>query len=127
MKTKRSFAAAGIAVLCLAAFAVAGSEPSVESGKKLFNDTGLGTSGKSCAGCHPDGKGMAAAAGRTEWKLGGNTFATLEEVVNTCLTGPLKGKALDAESMEMQSIVQYIKSLDGKASADEDEEENFGC
>jgi cytochrome c len=121
MKTKRSLLVAGIAVLCLTAFAFAGSEPSVEGGEKLFNDSALGTSGKSCASCHPDGKGMAAAAGRTEWKLGGNTFTALEDVVNTCLTGPLKGKALDAKSVEMQSIVQYIKSFDGKASADEEE------
>jgi cytochrome c len=41
----------------------------------------------------------------------GMAMSSLEEVVNTCIEKPLKGKALDTNSQEMQDVVAYIKSL----------------
>ena len=79
-------------------------EPSVEKGKALFNDVKLGTSGKTCNTCHPGGKGLEQAGGK----------ANLTETINACITTPLKGKALDVKSVEMQSLVLYIKSLGKK-------------
>jgi len=76
-------------------------EPTIENGKKLFNDTKLGTSGKSCGSCHPNGKGMEKAGAKTN----------LAAMINTCITKPLQGKALDEKSLEMQSLVLYIRSL----------------
>ena len=35
----------------------------------------------------------------------------LAQVINGCIAGPLRGQALDKESMEMQSLELYIKSL----------------
>lgn len=87
--------------------AAAQNEASVDKGKALFNDPKLGTTGKSCNTCHPDGKGMDKAAAKTG----------IENIINTCITKPLKGKALDAKSVEMQSLVLYIKGLGDKKPA----------
>jgi len=76
-------------------------EASVEKGKALFNDPQLGTSGKTCNSCHISGKGLEKAG----------TGKDLENTINACITTPLKGKALDVKSIEMKSLVLYIKSL----------------
>jgi hypothetical protein len=76
-------------------------EASVEKGKALFNDPKLGTTGKSCNDCHPSGKGAEKAAAKND----------IERIVNGCVTHSIKGKALDVKSVEMQSLVLYIKSL----------------
>ncbi|HAD04919.1 MAG TPA: cytochrome C [Desulfuromonas sp.] len=75
--------------------------PTAEKGKALFSDVKLGTSGQSCSSCHPDGRGMAKAAVKTD----------LAETINTCIVKALKGTALDTKSVELQSMVLYIQSL----------------
>lgn len=82
-------------------------EASVDMGKALFNDAKLGTSGKTCGSCHADGKGLEKAG----------ASADLEKTINACITTPLKGTALDAKSVEMKSLVLYIKSLGEKKPA----------
>ena len=82
-------------------------EASLEKGKALFNDPKLGTTGKSCNDCHPGGKGTEKAAAKSD----------LERIVNSCITHSIKGKELDVKSVEMQSIVLYIKSLGGAPAA----------
>ncbi len=82
-------------------------EASLEKGKALFNDPKLGTTGKSCNDCHPGGKGAEKAAAKND----------IEGIVNSCITHSVKGKALDVKSVEMQSIVLYIKSLGENAAA----------
>lgn len=78
----------------------------IENGKALFNDPKLGTSGKACGTCHPDGSGLEKAG----------TISNLTNMINACISKPLKGKPLDINSTEMQSLVLYIKSI-GKKSA----------
>jgi cytochrome c len=73
-------------------------------GKGFFNDTKLGTAGKSCNSCHLDGKGLEKAAGRKD----------LAKIVNSCIENALKGKAIDPKSAEMADLIAYIKSLKGK-------------
>ena len=80
-------------------------EASRDAGKALFNDAKLGTSGKTCNDCHKNGKGLEKAGSRTD----------LEQMVNNCIAGPLKGTPLKTDSVEMKSIVLYIKSLKKKA------------
>ncbi|HEY6012338.1 MAG TPA: hypothetical protein VIX18_12820 [Nitrospirota bacterium] len=82
-------------------------EASVDMGKALFKDAKLGTSGKTCDSCHTDGKGIENAGAKGD----------LEKTINACVTTPLKGTALDAKSVEMQSLVLYIKSLGEKKPA----------
>lgn len=87
--------------------AFAAEQASVEKGKALFNDSKLGTVGKSCNSCHADGKGLEKAGAKSD----------LSEIVNTCITKGLKGAALGAQSVEMQSMVMYIKTFEGKKPA----------
>jgi cytochrome c len=79
----------------------AGLEATIDKGKALFNDPKLGTTEKSCNTCHKDGKGMEKAAAAKD----------LEATINSCITGALKGKALDVKSADMQSLVLYLKSF----------------
>lgn len=75
--------------------------PSVERGQKLFASAKLGTSEKSCATCHKDGKELKAVLTTSD--------ADLADAINRCITGPLKGKPLDTESSDMKSLLQYLK------------------
>jgi cytochrome c len=43
--------------------------------------------------------------------------STLEDAMNYSIVTGLRGKALNVESVEMQSLVLYIKSLGGKGAA----------
>lgn len=95
-----------VALAVLPSLAAAADGPSVGRGKELFESAGLGTSGKSCVGCHPGGKGVERALVRDDEELG--------EIVNQCITKPLRGKALDPASTEMKSLIMYIRSFAGR-------------
>ncbi len=98
--TMALFLALGAVVASSITFA-AQSEATIEKGKALFNDPNLGTNGKSCNSCHPNGKGLERSRSNPE----------LVETINGCITILLKGKALDPKSVDMQSLVLYVKSL----------------
>lgn len=102
MKLKQIFVTAGAVTLLSGLPALAG-ETSVEFGKKLFNNPGLGgaTSGKSCNTCHPDGAKLEKAGANPE----------LTKAINRCLTGSMGGKKLDGRGVEMKSLKLYSKSL----------------
>ncbi len=91
--------------MCLAASDVYAMqhEATADKGKKLFNDPNLGTNGKTCNDCHKDGAGVEKAADRKD----------LENMVNGCITVNLKGKPLKPKSVEMQSLLLYIRSIGG--------------
>ena len=75
------------------------------SGKEIFSQTALGTSGKSCSSCHPDGDGLDGVEGRYTQNN------ELENQINKCIAGPLKGKELGLESSEMKALATYLRSL----------------
>ncbi len=79
-------------------------EASADKGKTLFNDPKLGTNGKTCNDCHKDGAGLEQAG----------ALKDIDKTVNSCIKSSLKGKALKAKSVEMQSLVLYLKSLGGE-------------
>ena len=104
--------AAAIFVFAAAGMSYAADEavkPSVELGKKLFSDTGLGTNGRSCATCHADEAKIGEYAARGTW-FGGQA-TTLGQAVNTCIAGGLKGTPKAEDGVEIQSIVMYMKSV----------------
>jgi len=106
-----------ISVLLGAGSIMSSEEASVKKGKALFNDPELGFTGSSCNTCHTDGRGLEKAAKKTTWIIGGKVHSTLEEAINySIVTGP-RGNALNVESVEMQSLVLYIKSFGGKKAA----------
>lgn len=80
-------------------------QPSLERGQQLFASEKLGTSGKSCASCHLDGKGLKGVGSFSDEQLVGT--------INACIAGPLKGKQLDPESSDMKSMLIFVKSLAG--------------
>jgi cytochrome c peroxidase len=86
----------------------AAKTPSVLEGERLFRDPALGglNNQKSCNTCHPSGKGLENA-----WKN-----PMIAEQVNKCIIANLKGKPLPLGSVEMQSLVLYMKSLKPAAS-----------
>jgi hypothetical protein len=92
-----------IVLISLTALAEAGAGPSLERGKELFTGPQLGTNGKSCAGCHPGGKGLERAAAYEEGELG--------EIINQCIKKPLKGNTLDPASADMKSLIMYIRTF----------------
>jgi len=79
--------------------------PSIERGKQLFADTRLGTSGKSCASCHPGGARLE--------EVGASSDKELTATINSCIKGPLEGTQLGPESVEMKSLLLYLRSLAG--------------
>lgn len=95
-----------VLVAAMALPAMAADEASPEKGKQLFSSTALGTNGRSCATCHPGGKGLE--------KAGRLSDEELAEMVNTCIKKPLQGKELDPESAEIKSLVLYMKSISAK-------------
>lgn len=72
-------------------------------GWQLFGSEKLGTSGNSCAACHPDGSKLKGAATASD--------EDLADTINQCITGPLKGRALDPQSPEMKALLFYTRSL----------------
>jgi len=99
--------------LTLSAYTVAANadpaKPSVELGKKLFSDPKLGTNGSSCSTCHFSEEKIGELAGRDTWFKG--KAKTLEQAINFCIKGPLDGKPLPEDSVELRSIAMYMKSL----------------
>lgn len=89
----------------LASMAMAGEGPSKKLGKELFERPKLGSNGKSCADCHPDGKGLNKAASYDADELG--------NIINQCIKGPLEGNGLAPSENNMKSLIIYIKSLSG--------------
>jgi len=92
-----------LSLFAMSSMTMASDGVSISKGKELFTSKQLGTNGKSCNLCHPDGKGMEKAAVNDVGELG--------EIINQCIKNALKGKVLDPTSVEMKSIVMYIKSL----------------
>ena len=82
---------------------LATEQPSLKRGEELFNSTQLGTSGKSCASCHPDGKKLEEAAAYLDDEL--------VVIINQCITKPLKGKPLAADSTDLKSLIMYLKTF----------------
>jgi cytochrome c peroxidase len=92
-------------------------EPTSDKGKALFSDPRLGTIGRTCNDCHAAGKGLEKAGERQD----------LEQVVNSCITRALKGKALKPASVEMQSLVLYLKSMSAKKQQPAGKKTAVGC
>lgn len=103
MKMVKLILASALILVLTAGIAVAKEKTSVELGQKLFNDPKLGgaTSGQTCNSCHPGGKGLEKAGSK----------ANLDDMIDKCIAGPLKGKKVDGRTVEMKSLKLYIQSL----------------
>lgn len=93
-----------LSIISVTSSAMATEKATIDKGKELFTSSSLATNGKNCNMCHPDGKGLIEAAGFDDETLG--------NIINQCIINPLAGTALDSNSVEMKSLLKYIKSLD---------------
>lgn len=97
---------------------------SVERGFALFNDKELGTSGKTCNDCHMGGGTKDSKMGDMTMKAFDNLAAhypkyfmmgkrvmTLDQVVNFCVTTPLKGEPLAWDDQRLTDLVAYCASV----------------
>jgi len=90
-----------ILLLLMPFVASAGEKP--VSGENLFQNTSLGTTGKSCSSCHPQGKGLE--------QIGDYDDAILQEFVNFCIRDAMKGKMLPEGSEELRSLALYLRKF----------------
>jgi cytochrome c len=93
------------------ALAFAGQQTPEERGKTHFDNPSFAGGKKSCSNCHPDGRDLVAAGTKTAFHIMGGVQNSLEEAINVCIVNANKGHAIDVNSVEMQELVSYIKSL----------------
>ncbi len=98
-----------LAILVLS-FSLAWADHPMERGRDLFKDPHLSGGVIACNSCHPGGAGLEEVAGKTEFTVRGETFDTLEEVVNYWLEYGNMGRPLEVDSHLMRDLVAYIKS-----------------
>ena len=72
-------------------------EASREKGKALFNDPALGSTGKSCNDCHPNGKGAEKAAVKSD--------EDIVRIVNACITQTLTFGDLDDPASNVSQLL----------------------
>jgi len=77
-----------------------------EIGRDLFESTKLGTSGRSCAVCHPDGKGLD--------KVGDFSDAELKDIINACVRDALHGTLFAGDSKELNALMLYVRNFQAK-------------
>jgi cytochrome c len=100
------WAAFAVIAFCHGSYtAYAENSPSVEFGKKLFTGTSLGTNGKACATCHNTDENIKKDAAKYP------DDASLKNVINGCITENLKGSPLPEDSVSMNSLVMYLRSV----------------
>ena len=90
-------------------------EDAAARGEKLFADAGLGTNGKSCTTCHTElGKGKNKLTGRSPFPKVfsmAKKVRTLDQTVQMCVTGPMKGPALAWDDDRLADLVFYVNGL----------------
>jgi cytochrome c len=96
--------------------ATAGAEDAgvIAKGKELFERKS--PNGKSCAGCHVNGKLLENTANKKMWVLMGVKFKRIEDVINLCTENPmgLNSKKHANDSPEMKALKAYIFSFTKK-------------
>ncbi|AMV72093.1 hypothetical protein JCM30471_05930 [Desulfuromonas carbonis] len=90
-------------LLAIALCASAAEGPTAELGATLFTATTLGSNGKSCASCHPAGKGLGELAAYYDGQL--------KEMINFCIRDALKGKMLNPQAQELDALLAYLRTF----------------
>ncbi len=85
-----------------------------ERGQAHFDNKTFAGGSKSCSTCHPGGSGLEGSGAKKSFSLMGSEQGSLEGAINFCIVNANKGKALEADSAEMQELAAYIRSLGKK-------------
>ncbi len=75
--------------------------PTMDLGKTLFESVELGTKGRSCASCHPQGKGLDM--------VGDFNDVELKDIINACLRDALGAELISTQSQEMEALLSYVR------------------
>ncbi len=78
-----------------------------EMSEKLWGDTKLGKSGLSCSTCHLNGSGLKKEPFPKFINMAGD-IVTMDQMINFCMTNPMKGKPLAWNSQEMTALAAYV-------------------
>ncbi len=100
MKMIGLLSATALLLTCPAGWA---GEASIAKGQALFASTELGSNGKACATCHPDGKGLQ--------EIDAYSDPQLREMINFCIRDAQKGTMLPLDSPKIESLLLYLRSL----------------
>ena len=90
-------------LLTIACSAGAAEGPTAELGATLFKATTLGSSGQSCASCHPEGKGLEELAAYDDGQL--------KETINFCIRDALKGEMFNPQAQELDALLAYLRTF----------------
>ena len=91
-----------VCILIMTGFSAHAIEaPSLSLGKTLFDSTQLGTKERSCAACHPQGKGLDM--------IGDFNDTELKDIINACLRDALGAQIISPDSQEMNALVGYVR------------------
>ena len=114
MKKKVMSVAAVLAFALATSFAVAEKNTPEDRGKAHFDNPSFAGGKKACSTCHPNGRNLEQSGTKTKFSIMGGEQNSLEEAVNICIVNANKGTALAVDSVEMQELVSYIRSLGGQ-------------
>ena len=93
-----------LTILILTLATTCWAEPaSVAEGRRLFDSQGLGGSRKSCADCHPQGKGLHETRAYDD--------SQLREMINFCIRDAMQGTMLPLSDRRLDAILAYLRSL----------------
>jgi len=90
-----------LALLVPPALPVAAADQ-LQTGKELFNAQ-LGSNGKTCNSCHPDGKGLERA--------GNYDRQQLRDIINNCIEKALQREMLPPDDPRLTQLESYVRSL----------------
>jgi hypothetical protein len=108
-----------VVIVLLAVLLLANREPTMKpltpqqkNGAKLFSSPALGTTGKTCADCHPFGDNLTGvAAGYPRYVEAVGAEITFEDMINRCIVLSLGGEAL-SPGEKLDALVAYITRND---------------
>lgn len=86
---------------------------SARRAEALWMDASLGTSGFSCSTCHPGGAGLKSTPWPKFIKMADDTL-TVDQMINFCMTNPMKAKPLAWNSQTVTLLAKYISANAGK-------------
>lgn len=94
--------------LLLALALSAPGEVTIEHGKALFQNPDLGVNGKTCALCHAGGKQFDPE------ELRERSPKEVGILTNHCLSLRMRSPKLAPDSVELQSLILYVKTFQQK-------------
>jgi cytochrome c len=97
--------------ILISSLLLAGTSSAIEiatpqMGRQLFESPLLGTQHRSCASCHPNGKGLE--------KISDFSDSELKDIINACIRDAQRGTPFAIDSQELDALLQHVRTLRNK-------------